>query len=366
MAPLHWIQRAARGPIHWTTWLAFAVIGLLFLELPALTHLPARLVAGCAAWIGLAGGLELLSVIGFIVIFKLVFGAHLSWRRSIGAGLRALGASTVLPAGALVGPAMGVRATRTDRTPASVLARSTIAFTILTNAPGAIVIAALGVGLWLGWPPGPHGTLLTLPAAGAAVAVIAATWLLGRTRAQRRSEGAVRTRGVPLRAILAGTAVMRDGAAESRSLLRNADWKLLGAVGYYAFDNAVLWAAFRAYGHAPALSVIVMGYLVGSLASAIPVPAGLGVLDGGLIGALVLYGSPAAPAAAAVLLYRGISLSLPVALSAYSWVIRSSPARARSATPHGRAWPGSRRSRSAPRGAGSPVHSVARRARAGV
>ena len=59
-----------------------------------------------------------------------------------------------------------------------------------------------------------------------------------------------------------------------------------------------------------------MGYLVGSLAGALPIPAGLGVLEGGLIGALVLYGAPAAPAAAAVLLYRGISLSVPIALGA--------------------------------------------------
>ena len=59
-----------------------------------------------------------------------------------------------------------------------------------------------------------------------------------------------------------------------------------------------------------------MGYLVGSLAGALPLPAGLGAVDGGLIGALVLYGAPAAPAAAAVLLYRGISLSVPAVLGA--------------------------------------------------
>ena len=38
-----------------------------------------------------------------------------------------------------------------------------------------------------------------------------------------------------------------------------------------------------------------MGYLVGSLAGALPLPAGLGAVDGGLIGALALYGAPAAP-----------------------------------------------------------------------
>jgi hypothetical protein len=51
------------------------------------------------------------------------------------------------------------------------------------------------------------------------------------------------------------------------------------------------------------LGVIVLGYLVGSLAAAAPIPAG-GVLEGGQIGARVLYGAPLAPAAGAVLLYR--------------------------------------------------------------
>jgi uncharacterized membrane protein YbhN (UPF0104 family) len=86
-----------------------------------------------------------------------------------------------------------------------------------------------------------------------------------------------------------------DGVVQARCVLVARDWKLLGAVGYYAFDNAVLWAAFHAYGHTPAPSVIVMGYLVGSLGAAVPMPAGNGAVEGGLIGALVLYGAPAAP-----------------------------------------------------------------------
>jgi uncharacterized protein (TIRG00374 family) len=101
------------------------------------------------------------------------------------------------------------------------------------------------------------------------------------------------------------------------------NWKLAGAIAYYAFDNAVLWVAFHAYGGAPAISVIVMGYLVGSLGALLPLPAGIGGVEGGLIGALVLYGARAAPAAGAVLLYRGISLSLPVALGGLAWGMAS-------------------------------------------
>jgi uncharacterized membrane protein YbhN (UPF0104 family) len=65
----------------------------------------------------------------------------------------------------------------------------------------------------------------------------------------------------------------------------------------------------------------VMGYLVGSLASAVPIPAGLGAVEGGLIGALVLYGAPAAQAVGAVLVYRGVSLLLPAGLGAGAWAL---------------------------------------------
>ena len=118
------------------------------------------------------------------------------------------------------------------------------------------------------------------------------------------------------------------------------NWKLLGALGYYAFDNAVLWAAFHAYGRTPPLGVIAMGYLIGSLATALPTPAGLGTTEGGLIGALVLYGAPATHAAAAVLLYRGITLAVPAVLGGVACVHRA-------CTRPGLAWVRARRPRSA-------------------
>lgn len=57
-----------------------------------------------------------------------------------------------------------------------------------------------------------------------------------------------------------------------------------------------------------------MGYLIGQLGGLLPIPGGLGGLDGGLLGALVVYGLPAAPAAAAILAYRLILFWLPLLL----------------------------------------------------
>ncbi len=318
----HRRRRVSRGcrSLPWPFGVAVVAVAVAFLAIPALAGVPARLIEGCAKWIALSGVLEALSVLGFIVVFKLVFGAWMTWRESSLAGLRALGASTILPAGGLVGPAAGVWPAGVEKVPRSRLTRSTVAFVLLTNASGAIVLGALGVSLWLGWPRGPHQADLTLLPAVIALAIVAAGWRVRPSPAAvpYGHEAASRQRAVSHR-LGKGLRVLRDGVADTNALVAGGSWKLLGALGYYAFDNAVLWAAFHAYGGNPPLSVVMMGYLVGSVAAALPTPAGVGAVEGGLIGALVLYGVPAAPAAAAVLLYRGISLSLPLLLGGLAW-----------------------------------------------
>jgi uncharacterized membrane protein YbhN (UPF0104 family) len=318
-------RRSIRWPLGGM--LVAVAVAAAFLAAPALAAVPTRVIAGCAAWIVTGGVLELVSALGFVVFFKLVFAGPISWRHTTPAALRALGASTVLPGGPLIGGAAGAWSASTEKPSLAQLARSTITFAILINAPEAMMLGALGTLLWLGLPSGPHQTALTILPAVLAVGLLGATWFARPT-----------SRGYPpsrrrhrrfWRALARPTEAVSASITEARALVRAGNWKLVGALAYYAFDNAVLWAAFHAYGHAPQIGVVVMGYLVGSLAGALPIPAGLGVLEGGLIGALVLYGAPAAPAAAAVLLYRGISLSVPVALGALgcarrprSWPLR--------------------------------------------
>ena len=47
---------------------------------------------------------------------------------------------------------------------------------------------------------------------------------------------------------------------------------LLGAVAWWGFDIAVLWACFHAFGAAPPKGVIVMAYFVGMLGNTLPLP----------------------------------------------------------------------------------------------
>jgi uncharacterized membrane protein YbhN (UPF0104 family) len=305
--------------VRWTIWGALAAVVLALLVVPSITSAPSGLAAVCSSWIALGVGFELVSIIGFILVFALVFGARMTRRQSLRAGLRALGASIVLPAGGLVGPALGARTAQT-RGRAPRLVSSTIAFTILTTVPGVAVLGVLGLSLWLGWPAGPHCALRTLPAASLAWGLLVAVWFTrGSPRSGRPSR---RGRGSRWCRIMAALRAAREGPDEARRIVAAGNWKLTGTLCYYAFDNAVLWAAFHADGRPQPIGVIVMGYLVGSLGSLLPVPGGIGAVEGGLIGALVLYGAPPLPAAGAVLLYRGISLSLPLLLSAGAWAPR--------------------------------------------
>jgi uncharacterized protein (TIRG00374 family) len=94
-------------------------------------------------------------------------------------------------------------------------------------------------------------------------------------------------------------------------LIRHRHWGLLGAVGYWAFDIATLGASFRAFGTVVPVAVLVMGYFLGTLGSLLPLPGGIGGVEGGMIGAFAAFGLPAGRAVIAVLAYRAISFWLP-------------------------------------------------------
>ena len=102
--------------------------------------------------------------------------------------------------------------------------------------------------------------------------------------------------------------MLGDAIREACRVLRARDPRLLGAIGYWAFDAAVLWATLHAFGAAPALPVVVLAYFVGQVANTLPLP---GSVSGGIAGVLIAFGVPAALALAAVLAYRTVAVWLP-------------------------------------------------------
>jgi uncharacterized protein (TIRG00374 family) len=86
---------------------------------------------------------------------------------------------------------------------------------------------------------------------------------------------------------------------------------LLGALAWWGFDIGVLWAMFHAFGSAPPFTVIWMAYFIGTLGNLLPLPGGLGGVEGGMIGAFAAFGVDFNLAVLAVISYRAISFWLP-------------------------------------------------------
>ena len=68
---------------------------------------------------------------------------------------------------------------------------------------------------------------------------------------------------------------------------------------------------FHAFGSPPPFTVIWMAYFVGTLGNLLPLPGGLGGVEGGMIGAFAAFGVDFNLAVLAVLSYRAISFWLP-------------------------------------------------------
>jgi uncharacterized membrane protein YbhN (UPF0104 family) len=81
---------------------------------------------------------------------------------------------------------------------------------------------------------------------------------------------------------------------------------------------------------------LLLAYLIGYLGNTLPTPGGLGVLDGGLAGALIVYHVPAPVALGGVLLYHTLALWIPAVSGTFGFLaaqrqLRSGAASWRSA-----------------------------------
>ena len=110
------------------------------------------------------------------------------------------------------------------------------------------------------------------------------------------------------------------GVRTALRLVRSRDPGLLGAVAWWYFDIGVLWACFHAFGDAPPFPVIVMAYFIGQLGNTLPLPGGIGGVDGGLIGAFIAFGVDGGLAVVAVLAYRAFSFWLPTIPGAIAYL----------------------------------------------
>ncbi|HWF34915.1 MAG TPA: lysylphosphatidylglycerol synthase domain-containing protein, partial [Solirubrobacteraceae bacterium] len=249
-------------------------------------------------WVTAAAALELASCASYVVAFRWLF-QPVSHRSAGKLAWLGLGAAAVLPGGNVAGLATSCLLLHRRGVPTRRLMVRSSVLLLLINAVCVAGTAAAGALLLLGIAAGPHDVLragLPILVSGTLAALVAAVpWT-------------VRSSGGRAPAPLASLA---DAATQAGHMLRRPDRRLIATAGYPLLDMAALWAAGAATGHPVSIAALVVAYNIGYLASIIPVPAGVGVLDGGLAAALIVYGASPAAAVAAVLVYHALALWIP-------------------------------------------------------
>jgi uncharacterized membrane protein YbhN (UPF0104 family) len=292
--------------------LVAAMVSLL-LAVPGLRDVLERIGHMSPGYLVVAVALEVASCVSFVVVFRMFFdrlpgttARRLAWVEE--------GSGALLPGGGVGALAVGGWLLhRAGMSTSTILRRSSGLF-LLTSATSGAVLVSAGVLLLTGAASGPHDLLRSavpaLVAAVAAAAVVAA----GLAWSKRLASGSHR-RGGDLVA----------GVGEAARAVAQLDWRLLGALGYLGFDMAVLWATFAAAGRPLPGAALAVAYIVGYLATLIPIPGSFGLLEGGLAGALIAYGANATQAAAAVVVYHAIAFWIPSlgGLLAYSLLRRN-------------------------------------------
>jgi uncharacterized protein (TIRG00374 family) len=296
---------------------AIVVVILIALLAPGLGEVRGLLDDAAPGWIAIAIAFEALSFISYIVMFAPIFCRGLSWRRSWQIGGSELAMGSLVPASGAGGLALGAWVLHEGGMDADRIARRSVAFFLIKSSVNFVAVAIIGLLMYLHLFGVDEPWTLTLLPALMSIAVIAAVLVIPRFGpGEIRGEDASRSE----RFIAASRRALITGSESAIEIVRSGNVRVIaGSIGYWAFDNAVLWATFHAFGYTPEISIVLMGYLIGQLGGLLPIPGGIGGIDGGLIGTLIVYGAPAAVVAAAVLAYRTILFWLPLLAGAVSF-----------------------------------------------
>lgn len=318
-----------------------AVVALYGL-LPALAGLEEtweRVRGGDGLWLTAALGFELLSYASYVVALRVVIEpgtSGIGWANSARVTMAGVVASRLFGAagaGGIVVTAWALSKLGMERRE---LVRRLSALMMLLYGVFFTALAAAGLGLWTGLLAGPAPVGLTLVPALFALTAIAVALALAAfgPRLDQVADRIAEADGTGQRLarwLAAAPATVGSGVRTALAQLRRERLGLAGAAAWWAFDIAVLVACLAAFGEPPTAGVIVCAYFVGMLANTIPLPGGVGAVDGGMIGALIGFGVEPDLAIVGVLSYRFFAFWLPIVPGAiaYAQLLRddgSSPA----------------------------------------
>jgi len=277
-----------------------------------------RVQHGNGWWLALGALLEVFSFGGYVVLFRGVFvreDSRIDWRASYEITMAGLAATRLFASAGAGGIALTAWALRRSGMEPRLVATRMIAFMGLLYAVFMGCLVIVGLGLYFGVLAGTAPFAITVVPAifgGTVIVIFLAVSLVPGDvdrLVARWSHGGRLGR-------LAGHAAAAPAAAASgiRSaigLVRAHNPAILGAVAWWGFDIAVLWSCFHAFGGAPPTAVVVMSYFIGMLGNVLPLPGGIGGVDGAMIGAFSAFGTAPSLAVVAVLAYRAFAFWLP-------------------------------------------------------
>jgi uncharacterized protein (TIRG00374 family) len=300
-----------------------SAVAFLYFVLPQISGVSEtwhRIRQGDPWWLAVCLAFEAASFAGYVWLFRTVFvrgGSRINWTESYQITMAGLAATRLFAAGGAGGIALTAWALRRSGMERRMVACRMIGFMCLLYAVYMGSLVVVGLGLYAGVFNGSAPFALTvLPALFGAFAMI--VFLLVSLLPQdvehqleRWASGSGRLARWMARAVTipASAAV---GVRTALRLMRSGDPGVLGAVVWWGFDIATLWASFHAFGpNPPPFAVIVMAYFVGMLGNTLPLPGGIGGVDGGMIGAFAAFDVQFGYATVAVLVYRGFAFWLP-------------------------------------------------------
>jgi uncharacterized protein (TIRG00374 family) len=302
--------------------LAIAAILGLYLLIPKLAGLHqtwGQLRKGDPVLLAVAAVFELVSIAGYALLFNTVFGREaprIGWRASLEIPLAGIAAIRLLAAAGAGAVAVTIWALRRAGMANGLIARRMVASYVILYSVylAALLVCGLGLrfGLFAGGGPVELTLLPAILSAAAMVLVLSMAFVPGDFRRRLESLGkrqgrlgrwATRAASVP--------EAVGSGVRAAIGLMRERRIGLAGALIYWAFDIAVLGFCFRAFGTVVPVAVLVMGYFLGTLGSLLPLPGGIGGVEGGMIGAFAAFGVPGDRAVVGVLAYRALSFWLP-------------------------------------------------------
>jgi uncharacterized protein (TIRG00374 family) len=302
-----------------------SAVAFLYFVLPKLAGLQDtwdRAKTGEPSWLILAGAFEVLSFGGYIILFRTVFVRgydRVNWSASYQITMASLAATRLFASAGAGGVLLTAWALRRAGMGRRLVACRMIAFLVLLYAVFMSSLVIFGLGLRVGIFNGSAPFAVTvIPAIfGAVVIMIALAMAFVPADFERRldrwASGSHESVAKIARALATVPASFASGVRTAIKLIRERHWGVLGAVAWWGFDICTLWASFHAFGGPgiPTFPVIVVAYFCGQLGNLLPLPGGIGGVDGGMIGAFIAFGVPGGLAVVAVLVYRGFSFWLP-------------------------------------------------------